>query len=111
AGVAGPRAVTVARASDATGPCLACRNSIEVLVAAVIGGAATIAGPAVGALVLILLRRETNGRIEGKEMLSPAIFGAALIAMIFVLPGGVVGGLRKLTDRVLPEHPRPKENP
>lgn len=111
AGVAGSLSVMIDRAADATDPILAFRNSIEFLVAVVIGGAATIAGPAVGALVLILLRRETNGLIEGKEMLSPAIFGAALIAMIFVLPGGVVGGLRKLTDRVLPEHPRPKENP
>ena len=33
------------------------------------------------------------------------IFGAALIAMIYVLPGGVVGGLRKLTDRLLPIRP------
>lgn len=111
AGVAGSLSVMIDRAADATDPILAFRNSIEFLVAVVIGGTATIAGPAIGALVLILLRRETSGLIEGKEMLSPAIFGGALIAMIFVLPGGVVGGLRKLTDRVLPERPRPKEDP
>jgi branched-chain amino acid transport system permease protein len=110
AGVAGSLSVMVDRAADATDPLLAFRLSIEFLVAVVIGGTATIAGPAVGALILVLLRRETSGLIQGKEMLSPAIFGTALIAMIFVLPGGVVGGLRKLTDRVLPQRPRPKEN-
>lgn len=110
AGVAGSLSVMIDRAADATDPILTFRSSIEFLVAVVIGGTATIAGPAVGALVLILLRRETNGLIPGKEMLSPAIFGTALIAMIFILPGGVVGGVKKLTDRVLPSHPRTKEN-
>jgi len=102
AGIAGSLSVMVDRAADATDPIVTFRNSIEFLVAVVIGGTATITGPAVGALILVLLRRETDGLIEGKEVLSPAIFGAALIAMVYVLPGGVVGGLRKLADRLLP---------
>ena len=102
AGIAGSLSVMVDRAADATDPIIAFRNSIEFLVAVVIGGTATIAGPAVGALILILLRRETDGLIEGKEVLSPAIFGGALIVLVYVLPGGVVGGLRKLADRFLP---------
>jgi branched-chain amino acid transport system permease protein len=102
AGIAGSLSVMVDRAADATDPIVAFRNSIEFLVAVVIGGTATIAGPAVGALILILLRRETDGLIEGKEVLSPAIFGGALIVLVYVLPGGVVGGLRKLADRFLP---------
>ncbi|MGI8937987.1 MAG: branched-chain amino acid ABC transporter permease [Iamia sp.] len=106
AGVAGSLSVMVDRAADATDPLLAFRNSIEFLVAVVIGGTATIAGPAVGAFILVYLRRETDGLIEGKEVLSPAIFGAALIAMVYVLPEGVVGGLRKLTDRFLPAQER-----
>jgi hypothetical protein len=53
----------------------------------------------------VLLRRETDGLIEGKEVLTPAIFGGALIAMVFLLPGGIVGGLRKLADRVIPATP------
>lgn len=111
AGVAGSLSVMIDRAADATDPVLAFRNSIEFLVAVVIGGTATIAGPAVGALILVFLRRETDGLIEGKEILSPAIFGAALIAMVYVLPGGVVGGLRKLTDRVLPARAGAAEGP
>lgn len=102
AGIAGSLSVMTDRAADATDPIIAFRNSIEFLVAVVIGGTATIAGPAIGALVLILLRRETDGLIEGKEVLSPAIFGGALIVLVYVLPGGLVGGLRKLADRFLP---------
>jgi branched-chain amino acid transport system permease protein len=102
AGVAGSLSVMIEGAADATDPVLTFRNSIEFLVAVVIGGTATIAGPAVGALVLVLLRRESDGLIEGKEVLTPAIFGGALIAMVFLLPGGIVGGLRKLVDRVIP---------
>lgn len=102
AGIAGSLSVMIDRAADATDPIVTFRNSIEFLVAVVIGGTATITGPAVGALILVMLRRETDGLIEGKEVLSPAIFGGALIAMVYVLPGGVVGGLRKLADRVLP---------
>lgn len=102
AGIAGGLSVMVDKAADATDPTLAFRNSIEFLVAVVIGGTATILGPAVGALILVFLRTRTDGLIEGKEILSPAIFGAALIAVVFVLPDGVVGGLRRLTDRLLP---------
>lgn len=110
AGVAGSLSVMVEKAADATDPTLAFRNSIEFLVAVVIGGTATIMGPAVGALILIMLRRETDGLIEGKEILSPAVFGAALIAVVFVLPEGVVGGLHKLTNRLLPARDAPPDS-
>jgi branched-chain amino acid transport system permease protein len=65
-----------------------------------IGGAATVMGPLVGAFLVVLLRRNTSDLIEGKEVLSPAIFGAALIAIVYVLPEGVVGGLNRLLGRL-----------
>lgn len=118
AGIAGSLSVMVEGTASATDPVQAFRLSIEFLVAVVIGGTATIAGPAIGALVLVLLRRESDGLIEGKEMLTPAIFGGALIAMVFLLPGGIVGGFRKLADRIVPASPistppdpSPKETP
>ena len=52
AGVAGSLSVMIDRAADATNPIIYFQRSIEFLVAVVIGGAATIIGPAVGALVL-----------------------------------------------------------
>lgn len=100
AGVAGSLSVMVDGIADGTNPILYFQRSIEFLVAVVIGGAATILGPAVGALLLVLLRRNTEDLIEGKEILAPAIFGAALIAIVFVLPEGVVGGVRRLLARL-----------
>jgi hypothetical protein len=92
--------VMVNRIADGTNPILYFQLSIEFLVAMVIGGAATILGPAVGALLVVMLRRNTENLIEGKEVLSPAIYGAALIAIVFVLPEGVVGGVRHLLARL-----------
>jgi branched-chain amino acid transport system permease protein len=96
AGVAGSLSVMVDRLADGTNPILYFQRSIEFLVAMVIGGSATILGPAVGALILVMLRRNTQDLIEGKEVLAPAIYGAALIAIVFVLPEGLVGGVRRL---------------
>ena len=48
----------------------------------------------------MLLRRNTDDLIEGKEILAPAIFGAALIVIVYVLPEGVVGGVRRLLARL-----------
>ena len=100
AGVAGSLSVMVDGIADGTNPILYFQRSIEFLVAVVIGGAATILGPAVGALLLVLLRRNTEDLIEGKEILAPAIFGATLIAIVFILPEGVVGGVRRLLARL-----------
>jgi branched-chain amino acid transport system permease protein len=100
AGVAGSLSVMVNRIADGTNPILYFQLSIEFLVAMVIGGAATILGPAVGALLVVMLRRNTENLIEGKEVLSPAIYGAALIAIVFVLPEGVVGAVRRLLARL-----------
>lgn len=100
AGIAGSLSVMIDRAADATNPILYFQRSIEFLVAVVIGGSATILGPAVGAFIIVFLRRNTENLIEGKEVLAPAVFGGALILIVYVLPEGVVGGLRKLTARL-----------
>jgi branched-chain amino acid transport system permease protein len=96
AGIAGSLSVMVDRLADGTNPILYFQRSIEFLVAMTIGGAATILGPAVGALVLVMLRRNTEDLIEGKEILAPALFGASLILIVFVLPEGLVGGVRRM---------------
>jgi branched-chain amino acid transport system permease protein len=100
AGVAGALSLMVDRIADGSNPVLYFQKSIEFLVAMVIGGAATILGPAVGALVVVLLRRYIMDHSEGKEILSPALFGAGLIVIVFVLPDGLVGGVRRLLAAV-----------
>jgi branched-chain amino acid transport system permease protein len=100
AGVAGSLAVMVDKVADATNPILYFELSIKFLVAVVIGGAATILGPALGAVVLTFLEDRTDTLIEGKEVLSPALLGIALIIIVFVLPEGLLGGIRRLVNRV-----------
>jgi branched-chain amino acid transport system permease protein len=100
AGVAGSLSVMVEGFADGTNPIVYFQRSIEFLVAMTIGGAATVMGPLVGAFVVVLLRRNTSDLIEGKEVLSPALFGAALIAIVYVLPDGVVGGFNRLLYRL-----------
>ncbi|HEX5944673.1 MAG TPA: branched-chain amino acid ABC transporter permease [Acidimicrobiales bacterium] len=100
AGIAGSLSVMVDKLADGTSAILYFQRSIEFLVAMTIGGAATILGPAVGALVLVLLRRNTQDLIEGKEVLAPALFGASLIFIVFVLPEGLVGGVRRMIASV-----------
>jgi branched-chain amino acid transport system permease protein len=100
AGVAGSLSLMVDRLADGSNPVLYFQKSIEFLVAMVIGGAATILGPAVGALLVVTLRRYIMDHSEGKEILSPALFGAGLIVIVFVLPDGIVGGVRRLLASV-----------
>jgi branched-chain amino acid transport system permease protein len=107
AGVAGALSVMVEGSANATNPALYFRLSIEFLVAIVIGGTATILGPLVGAFLVVVLQRNTEGLIEGKEVLSPAIFGGALILLVYVLPDGVVGGIRRLLGWLVQRQNRP----
>ena len=86
AGVAGSLSVMIDRAADGTNPILYFQLSIEFLVAVVIGGAATIIGSGGRCVLLIFLRRNTENLIEGKEVLAPAVFGGALILIVYVLP-------------------------
>lgn len=107
AGVAGSLSVMIDRSADGTNPILYFQKSIEFLVAVVIGGSATILGPAVGALIIVMLRRNTEDLIEGKEVLAPAVFGGALILIVYVLPDGVVGGINRLVARIRHRSARP----
>jgi branched-chain amino acid transport system permease protein len=95
AGLAGALSVMVNGQVSASNPAVYFQRSIEFLVAMVIGGAATVMGPMVGAFLLVALRRNTEDLIEGKEILAPALLGTALILIVYVMPDGVVGGLRR----------------
>ncbi len=97
AGVAGSLAVLVdGTAADATNPLIYFQRSIEFLIAVVIGGAATISGPLLGAAFLVFIRH----RFEDTKALSPALLGGSLMVMIYLLPDGIVGGFRRLAARL-----------
>lgn len=72
------------------------RMSVEALLAAIVGGLGTVAGPVVGALALgglsELTRFLSGGQFAGTDLL---LFGLVLVAVIAFAPGGVVGLLRR----------------
>ena len=65
--------------------------SVEVLIAAILGGIGTVLGPVVGALALHGLGEATklvSGQVTGIDL---AIFGMVLIVSVAFVPNGVMG--------------------
>jgi branched-chain amino acid transport system permease protein len=73
--------------------------SIEFLVALVIGGTATVLGPIIGGFAVVYIDKWAKDAFPSKPVVSPAIFGITLIVLLYVLPDGVVGGVRRLGRR------------
>ena len=94
--------------------------AIDLLVALVIGGVATIPGAVVGALIVVFVREFAKGleiplgfyTIDGGGPLSQAIFGFILVVVTFFAPGGLVWLFRLIKSkfyRVIPEIPELSE--
>jgi branched-chain amino acid transport system permease protein len=66
--------------------------SITILVAVVVGGAATLLGPPIGAFFVTFLPEWIPKQYPE---LSPVIFGGSLILLMMVAPGGVMGLARR----------------
>ena len=64
-------------------------KSAEVLIMTILGGMNYFWGPAVGALVLLVL----NQQILSYTQYWPFVLGAILIVLLFAFPGGIVGAL------------------
>lgn len=69
--------------------------SIEILLAAIIGGAGTVFGPVVGAAALQLLSEATRVYVRAFSGFDLMIYGAVLVAVIIFLPQGLLEGLRR----------------
>jgi len=74
--------------------------SIDFLVIIVIGGIGTVLGPIVGAWLFVFLEDWTKQVFPDTPLLSPALFGVALILFVYVLPDGLIGGARRVTRRL-----------
>jgi branched-chain amino acid transport system permease protein len=90
--------------------------AVQLLVALVVGGLATLWGPIIGGLVVVFVREATKDwpdkylgflDLPNPEPLSLAFFGLILILVTFFAPGGVVGALRKLRSRFVRVVPTP----
>lgn len=90
---------------------------VDLLVALVIGGVATISGPIIGALVVVFVREFSKNilweigplTLDGNGPLSQAFFGVILIVVVFFAPQGIIGAWRQLKAkfvRVIPAPPQ-----
>jgi branched-chain amino acid transport system permease protein len=68
-------------------------ESIQFLAAMVIGGAATIGGPVLGAAFVVFIPEFAS---DINPQLSQVIYGGLLIVLMLVLPSGFMGGIRRI---------------
>lgn len=67
--------------------------SVEIVLMAIIGGLGTIAGPVLGAVLLKLSSEVFRNEFAQANLL---IYGALLVVVILFMPGGLMGGFRRL---------------
>ncbi|HZB90117.1 MAG TPA: branched-chain amino acid ABC transporter permease, partial [Stellaceae bacterium] len=71
-------------------------KSAEVMIMAILGGINYFWGPAVGAFALVWLNQE----ITEYTQYWPFALGVVLLVLLFVFPGGIVGGLVAGVERL-----------
>lgn len=69
-------------------------RSVEMLLAVMIGGAGTVAGPLLGAIALHLVADTTRTWISTPGF-APMLYGIILLLIIGLLPGGIAGRFRR----------------
>jgi len=75
---------------------LSTTSSAEALLGVIAGGSGTLAGPAVGAALVLLLKNYASAYIERWNML----LGLVFLFIVLVMPTGIVPGLQKLAARL-----------
>ena len=73
--------------------------STEVIVWVAVGGRGTLIGPFIGAFVVIRLQQEVSS-IDTK--LWPVVIGAFFVAMVFLIPHGLLPMLRRVGSALRP---------
>ena len=69
--------------------------SVDVLTMLLVGGSGTIAGPIIGAAFLVVLR-DSLRFLQEYYMI---IYGAGIVAVMIFMPEGIMGLIRRFTDR------------
>jgi len=90
---------------------LTLQQSAEVLLMSILGGASSLTGPIVGAIIITLIKNVASTYVERWNTLLGAIF----IAVIIFMPLGLVPGFRALwlrfSNRNKPKTPSPAAEP
>lgn len=63
--------------------------SIEIAIMAIIGGAGTLAGPVLGAGVIVALTQFTNAALGARGGASTALYGLLLMITVLIQPSGL----------------------
>jgi branched-chain amino acid transport system permease protein len=74
---------------------LSLTNSAEAMLSVIAGGAGTLAGPAIGAAIILLLKNYVSAYVERWNML----LGFVFVAIVVFMPDGLVPGLKRLWAR------------
>jgi len=114
AGVAG--SLLMIETPQATDTKFGLNLAIFLVVALVIGGVATIGGAIPGALAFVFVpyyTRDWSDNISwlqgrpGAGAISDVIYGVLLLIFVFLMPGGVMDGIRRIKARVVKVIPNP----
>jgi len=76
---------------------LSLANSAEGLLAVIAGGSGTLAGPLVGAAIVMLLKNYVSAYVERWNML----LGFVFVVIVVFMPDGVVPGVKRLWRRYI----------
>lgn len=76
---------------------LSLANSAEGLLAVIAGGSGTLAGPLVGAAIVMLLKNYVSAYVERWNML----LGFVFVVIVVFMPDGVVPGVKRLWRRFI----------
>jgi branched-chain amino acid transport system permease protein len=80
--------------------------SVKLLIIAALGGAGTLFGPLVGAMILIPLEETTNARFGGGGTgITFIVYGAIILLVARFQPGGVAAFWQAITTRRTPRVP------
>src|SRR5438034_498880 len=75
---------------------LSLTSSAEVLLGVIAGGAGTIAGPIVGAAIVLILKNYVSAYLDRWNML----LGAVFVVIVIFMPDGIVPGIRRWSARL-----------
>ncbi len=88
--------------------------AIYLFVGLVLGGVATMSGALPGAMLFVFVpyytaRWSTNFSLLEGRLVAPAdfLYGVLLLTVVFVLPGGVMDGIRRIRTRIVRILPNP----
>jgi len=82
--------------------------SIQIAMFALIGGIGTVAGPVLGAVVLVPITEWARAALGGSAIgLHGFVYGVVLILFVLFMPNGIMGAIRRLLPQADAQTPDP----